>query len=82
MFGQSTAVAANLLKLHVALPFVSQTLHEKAVQMRVSPAHDVIPHLFMLFCGVRLDNVGVWVLAAEFMRLQRTARCSGQRLLV
>ena len=29
--------------------------------MRVSPAHDVIPHVFMLFCWVHSDNVGVWL---------------------
>ena len=32
--------------------------------MRVSPAPDVVTRVFMLFRGVRSDNVGVWALAA------------------
>jgi hypothetical protein len=28
--------------------------------MRVSPVPDIITRVFMLFRGVRLDNVGVW----------------------
>ena len=32
--------------------------------MRVSPAPDVVTRVFMLFRGVRSDNVGVWASAA------------------
>jgi hypothetical protein len=67
---------------YIALHFVSQTSHEKAAQMRVSPAHDIVTCVFMLFRRVRSDDVGVWALAAEFTRLWRTARRPGRRSLV
>lgn len=43
----------------IALQFVSQASYEKAARMRVSPAPDVVTRVFMLFRGVRPDNVGV-----------------------
>ena len=35
-----------------------------AAQMRVSPAPDVVTRVFMLFRGVRSDDVGLWAPAA------------------
>ncbi|KAI0262264.1 hypothetical protein BGY98DRAFT_1050617 [Russula aff. rugulosa BPL654] len=32
--------------------------------MRISPPPDIITRVFMLFCGVRPDDVGLWVPAA------------------
>jgi len=43
--------------------FVEQASYETAAQMRVSPAPDVVTHVFMLFRVVRSDNVGVWTSA-------------------
>jgi len=49
---------------YVALRFITQASYEKAAQMRVSPAPDVITRVFMLFRGVRSDDVGLWAPAA------------------
>jgi hypothetical protein len=35
-----------------------------AAQMRVSPVPDVVTRVFMLFRGVRSDDVGLWAPAA------------------
>ena len=32
--------------------------------MRISPTPDDVTHIFMLFRGVRLDDVGLWAQAA------------------
>jgi hypothetical protein len=48
----------------VALRFVAQASYEKAAQMRVSPAPDVVTRVFMLFRGVSSDDVGLWAPAA------------------
>ncbi|KAI0270845.1 hypothetical protein BGY98DRAFT_1009232, partial [Russula aff. rugulosa BPL654] len=45
--------------------------------MRISPTPDVVNRVFMLFRGVRPDDVGLWA-RRLLARLQRTARCSGR----
>jgi hypothetical protein len=49
---------------YVSLRFVTQASYEKAAQMRISPTPDVITRVFMLFRGVRPDDVGLWAPAA------------------
>ena len=44
--------------------FVAQSSYEKAAQMRVSPTPDVVTRVFMLFRGVRTDDVPLWEPAA------------------
>ncbi|KAH9990306.1 hypothetical protein BJV77DRAFT_1160147 [Russula vinacea] len=63
-------VALKALTLHtrlheyVALRFVAQASYEKAAQMRISPAPDVVTRIFMLFHGVPTDDVNLWAPAA------------------
>ena len=55
----------TLLKYeYIALRFIAQASYEKAAQMRVSPAPDVVTRVFMLFRGIHLDDVGLWAPAA------------------
>jgi len=49
---------------YVALRFLPQASYEKAAQMRVSPAADVVTRVFMLFRGVAKGDVGLWSQAA------------------
>jgi hypothetical protein len=49
---------------HVALRFLAQASYEKAAQMRVSPAPDVVTRVFMLFRGVDPGDLGFWAQAA------------------
>ena len=49
---------------YVALRFVAQASYENAARMRISPAPDVVTRVFMLFRGVRSDDVGLWAPAA------------------
>ena len=48
----------SLLHEYVALHFIPQASHEKAGQMHISSAPDVVTHIFMLFRGVHSDDVG------------------------
>jgi len=55
----------DLLKhQYVALRFLAQASYEKAAQMRVSPAPDVVTRVFMLFRGVDPRDLGHWTQAA------------------
>jgi hypothetical protein len=55
----------DLLKhQYVALRFLAQASYEKAAQMRVSPAPDVVTRVFMLFRGVEPGDLGLWTQAA------------------
>jgi hypothetical protein len=49
---------------YIALRFITQESYEKAAQMRISPAPDIVTRVFMLFRGVRADDVGFWDAAA------------------
>ena len=49
---------------YIALRFVAQSSYEKAARMRVSPTPDVVTRVFMLFRGVRQDDVLLWSPAA------------------
>ncbi|KAF8477936.1 hypothetical protein DFH94DRAFT_634284 [Russula ochroleuca] len=49
---------------YVALRFIAQESFEKAAQMRISPAPDVVTRVFMLFRGVCAEDVGLWAPAA------------------
>jgi hypothetical protein len=49
---------------YVALRFVAQAAYEEAAKMRISPTPDVVTRVFMLFRGVRRDDVGFWTPAA------------------
>ena len=49
---------------YVALRFVVQASYEKAAQMRILPAPDVVTRIFMLFRGVPMDDVNLWAPAA------------------
>jgi len=49
---------------YIALRFVAQASYEKAAQMSISPAPDVVTRVFMLFRGVRPDDVDLWAPAA------------------
>jgi ubiquitin C len=44
----------------VALRFISQKSYEKAAQMIISPTPNVVTRVFMLFRGVRSDDVALW----------------------
>jgi hypothetical protein len=46
------------------LRFIAQSSYEKAARMRVSPTPDVVTRVFMLFRGVRSDDVVLWAAAA------------------
>jgi ubiquitin C len=48
----------------VALRFLPQASYEKAAQMRISPAPDVVTRVFMLFRGVAPGDLGLWEQAA------------------
>jgi hypothetical protein len=49
---------------YIALRFIAQSSYEKAARMRVSPTPDVVTRVFMLFRGVRLDDVALWAPAS------------------
>jgi hypothetical protein len=49
---------------YIALRFITQESYEKAAQMLISPAPDVVTRVFMLFRGVPVDDVGLWEAAA------------------
>jgi hypothetical protein len=49
---------------YIALRFISQSSYEKAARMRISPTPDVVTRVFMLFRGVRPDDVALWAPAA------------------
>ena len=49
---------------YIALRFITQESYEKAAQMRISPAPDIVTRVFMLFRGVRADDVDFWEAAA------------------
>ena len=49
---------------YVALRFIAQASYETAAQLRISPAPDVVTRIFMLFRGIRSDNLGFWAPAA------------------
>ena len=49
---------------YIALRFIAQSSYEKAARMRISPTPDVVNRVFMLFRGVRPDDVGLWAPAA------------------
>jgi hypothetical protein len=49
---------------YIALRFIAQSSYEKAARMRVSPTPDVVTRVFMLFRGVRSDDVVLWAPAA------------------
>jgi hypothetical protein len=46
------------------LRFITQSSYEKAARMRISPMPDVVTRVFMLFRGVRADDVGLWAAAS------------------
>lgn len=50
---------------YLALRFLAQASYEKAAQMRVLPAPDVVTRVFMLFRGVAPGDLGLWTQAAE-----------------
>jgi len=45
---------------YVALRFIPQASYEKAAQMWVSPAPDVVTRVFMLFRGVAEGDLRLW----------------------
>lgn len=49
---------------YIALRFITQSSYEEAARMRVSPTPDVVTRVFMLFRGVRSDDVALWAPAA------------------
>src|SRR6266566_4061364 len=49
---------------YIALRFIAQSSYEKAARMRVSPTPDVVTRVFMLFRGVRPDDLALWAPAA------------------
>jgi hypothetical protein len=49
---------------YVALRFIAQASYETAAQLRISPTPDVITRVFMLFHGIRSDDVDLWAPAA------------------
>jgi hypothetical protein len=52
---------------YIALRFITQSSYEKAARIYVSPTPDVVTRVFMLFRGVRSDDVGFWAPAAARM---------------
>jgi hypothetical protein len=59
----------------IALRFISQKSYEKAAQMSISPEPDIVTRVFMLFRGVRSEDVSHWgpaVTRAEDGRTNRT----------
>lgn len=44
----------------VALRFISQKSYEKTAQMIISPSPNVVTRVFMLFRGVRPEDVAIW----------------------
>lgn len=57
----------------VALRFISQKSYEKAAQMSISPTPDIVTRVFMLFCGVRSDDMVRW--APAITRAKDDATC-------
>jgi len=49
----------------IALRFISQKSYEEAAQMSISPTPDVVTRVFMLFRGVRSDDVVHWACAVS-----------------
>jgi hypothetical protein len=49
---------------YISLRFIAQASYETAAQLRISPAPDVVTRVFMLFRGIRSDDVGLWASAA------------------
>jgi hypothetical protein len=50
---------------HVALRFVPQVAYEEAAPMRIEPKPDVVTRVFMLFQGVKSENLDLWSEACE-----------------
>jgi hypothetical protein len=49
---------------YIALRFIAQSSYEKAARMHITPTPDVVNRVFMLFRGVRQDDVALWEPAA------------------
>ncbi|KAI0719185.1 hypothetical protein C8T65DRAFT_637119 [Cerioporus squamosus] len=52
-------------KPYIALRFLPQTVYERAAQLQVTPAPDVVTRVFMLFRGVAAEDVDEWSGASE-----------------
>ncbi len=50
---------------YVALRFLPQAVYERAAQLEVTPAPDVVTRVFMLFRGVAAEDVDEWLAARE-----------------
>ena len=58
-------LAPSLLKQeYVASCFIAQASYETAAQLRISLMADFVTRVFMLFRGIRSDDVGLWAPAA------------------
>ncbi|KAF6747243.1 hypothetical protein DFP72DRAFT_1149685 [Ephemerocybe angulata] len=56
----------SLLKYeYVALRFLPQSLYERAAPLTVEPVPDVVARIFMLFKGVKANELAVWSEARE-----------------
>ena len=49
---------------YVALRFIPQASYKRPAQIHILPAPDVVTRVFMLFRGVRSDDVGLWAQTA------------------
>ncbi|KAH9033623.1 hypothetical protein EDB85DRAFT_1099774 [Lactarius pseudohatsudake] len=45
---------------YVALRFIAQESYEKAAEMRITPAPDIVTRVFMLFRGVVASDLALW----------------------
>jgi len=56
----------SLLKhAYIAIRFVPQASYEEAAPMEVKPTPDLVTRVFMLFQGVKEEDLGVWSKASE-----------------
>jgi len=45
---------------HIALRFVPQGAYEEAAPLSITPTPDVVTRVFMLFQGVKVDDLASW----------------------
>jgi hypothetical protein len=49
---------------YIALRFIAQDAYERAAELRIVPAPDVVTRVFMLFRGVAVGDLGLWEAAS------------------
>jgi hypothetical protein len=49
---------------YIALRFIAQDAYERAAELRIAPAPDVVTRVFMLFRGVAVGDLGLWEVAS------------------